>query len=72
MPNTTPELRTPTETLMACLEDFGQSEPERLLVIYTNVDGDVCWSSSGPYSYTQTIGLLECVKARVLKKFNED
>ena len=35
----TPEMRSPTETLVACMEDFGESEPDRCLVIYTNADG---------------------------------
>ena len=65
----TPEVRTPTETLVWCMEDFGAAEPERVLVIYTNSDGDLCWSSSGPYSYTHILGMLECVKAKVMEKF---
>jgi hypothetical protein len=65
----TPEQRTPTGTLMRCLEDFGESEPARVLVIYTNEAGDLCYSSSGPFSYTHIIGMLECVKAQVLEKF---
>lgn len=68
----TPEQRTPTETLVHCLEDFGQSEPLKCIVIYTNESGDICWSSSGPYNFSQIIGMLECVKARVMKKFLED
>lgn len=67
----TPEIRTPSDTLIHCLEDFGLIEPERCLVVYTNANGDICWSFSGPYSYTQLIGMLECVKAMVLKKFIE-
>lgn len=65
----TPELRTPTETLVKCLEDFGESEPTKVIVVYLNVDGDICWSMSGPYHYTQVIGMLECVKAKVMEKF---
>ena len=68
----TPESRSPTETLVSCLEDFGKSEPTKAFVIYVNVDGDICWSSSGPFSYSQTLGMLECVKARVLTNFLKD
>ena len=67
----TPEQRSPTETLMWCLEDFGKSEPDRALVIWMNEEGDLCWSSSGPYKYTQIIGMLECVKAIVMEKFKQ-
>lgn len=67
----TPEVRSPTETLVFCLEDFGDSEPERVLVIWTNKSGDLVWSSSGPYSYTHIIGMIECVKGKVLQRFCE-
>jgi hypothetical protein len=67
----TPEERSPTATLLSCLEDFGESEPAKAIVIYTNADGDLCWSVSGPYHFTQVIGMLECVKARVMGKFLE-
>jgi hypothetical protein len=68
----TPEERSPTETLVWCLEDFGNAEPQRALVIWTNAAGDLCWSSSGPYNFTHIIGMLECVKAKVLAKFVAD
>ena len=67
----TPEVRTPTETLVKCMEDFGESEPTKCIVIYLNVGGDICWSTSGPYNFTQIIGMLECVKAKVMEKFLE-
>ena len=67
----TPEDQSPTETLIHCLDDFGASEPTRVLVIYLNVAGDICWSSSGPYHFSAIIGMLECVKAVVLKRFLE-
>lgn len=65
----TPEVRSPTETLVWCLEDFGSSEPDRALVIWVNSNGDLCWSSSGPYAFTPIIGMLECVKAKIMEKF---
>ena len=65
----TPEERSPTETLVRCLEDFGESEPTKCIVIYLNVDGDLCWSVSGPYHYTQIIGMLDCVQAKIMDKF---
>ncbi len=65
----TPEQRSPTETLVKCLEDFGDSEPQRVIVVYVNEAGDLCWSASGPYNFTHVVGMLECVKAKVLEKF---
>ena len=65
----TPEVRSPTETLVKCLEDFGESEPLRAIVIYSNVGGELCWSYSGPPSYTEIIGLLTCVRAKMLEQF---
>lgn len=65
----TKDERTPAETLMWVLKDIEKIPAGRLMVIYTNLDGDVCWSSSGPYSYTHMVGLLECVKAMVKAKF---
>ena len=67
-----PEERTPTETLVWCLEDFGNAEPQRVIVVWTNASGELCWSSSGPYNYTHVVGMLECAKARVLAKFVQD
>jgi len=61
--------RTPTQTLMDCLEDFGKSEPTRVLVIYTNEDHEIAWPTNGTYSYTHLVGMIECVKARLLAGF---
>jgi hypothetical protein len=65
----TPELRSPTETLVRCMEDFGESEPKKVLVIWTNTDGDLCWSESGPSHFCENIGILTCVKSRIMQKF---
>ena len=63
------EIRTPTETLVKCLEEFGNSEPKKTIVIWTNVDNDLCWSGSGEFHYCEVIGMLECVKGKVMEKF---
>lgn len=68
----TPEVRSPSETLIRCLEDFGRDEPTKILVLWITSGGDMCWSESGPSNFSQNVGLLECVKARYLKKFLED
>ena len=59
--------RTPSETLMNCLTDFGEAEPTRVLVIWTDVDGNICWSTSAPRSVTAQVGMLECVKALMVQ-----
>ena len=64
--------RTPTEVLVACFEDFGQSEPERVLVIYVNADHELVWSWSGGYHYTHLLGMIECVRAKIMARFMED
>jgi hypothetical protein len=68
----TPERRSPTETLIHCIEEFGECEPQKAIVIWTDASGDICWSVSGPYHFTQVVGMLECVKGRVMRKFLED
>ena len=60
------ETRTPTETLIKCMEDFGEDEPENLMVIYTTKGGDLAWSSTTD-SISMKIGMLEFAKACILK-----
>jgi hypothetical protein len=55
-------LRSPTETLMKCMEDFGECEPKELIVIWTDHNGDLCRSSSTNSVSTQ-LGLIEATKA---------
>ena len=65
----TSEFRSPTETLVRCMEEFGVSETKKLLVIWTDEQGDLCWSESGPSLFCQNIGMLECVRAKIMEKF---
>ena len=65
----TSEYRNPTETLIHCMEEFGRAEPKKLLVIWTDEAGDLCWSESGPSHYCQNIGMLNCVLAKYMQKF---
>ena len=37
---------TPTEVLIRCMEDFGNDEPEQVVVIYRTKKGDLAWSSA--------------------------
>lgn len=64
-------IRTATETLLSCMEDFGESEPKECMVIYTNENGDMCFSSTTD-SLVIKLGLLELSKQYILKKIAED
>lgn len=37
---------TPTEVLIRCMEDFGNDEPEQVVVIYRTKKGDLAWFSN--------------------------
>ena len=63
--------RSPSETLMTCLEEFGKAEPTRVMVIWTDETGDLCWSTSSPRLLSQMIGILECAKAALTREFLE-
>ena len=64
--------RTPSETLMNCLTEFGEAEPTRVIVVWTDEKGDLCWSVSSPRSVTAQIGMLDCVKALMMQTFLND
>ncbi len=66
------DIVTPTSTLLNCMESFGESEPTRLLVIWVDESGNLRWSASQPYSITHAIGMLETLKAWMLKGFCDD
>jgi hypothetical protein len=53
--------RTPTDTLMECLESFGDDEPANVIVVYTTKSGDIAWSTSDS-TFSQKLGLLEAAK----------
>lgn len=63
------KVRTPSETLLECLEQFGDAEPDRAMVVWTDEAGDLCWATSGQRSYTVMIGMLKCVEAVLMAKF---
>jgi len=62
--------RTSTETLVSAMEDMGTSEARDCLVIYTNQNGDLCWSCTSD-SFTVKFGLLEACKQAMVQKFRE-
>ena len=63
--------QTPTETLLQCLERFGRAEPDRVVVVWTDEGGDLCWATSKPRTYTHMIGMLECLGAILMREFLE-
>jgi len=63
--------RSPSQTLIDCMGKFAEAEPTRVMVVWTDESGDLCWSLSGERSYTQMIGMVECVKAVLMRQFLE-
>ena len=59
--------RTPTATLMAALEDFGEDEPRECIVIYTTASGDMAWSCSSD-AVSVKLGLIEACKLYIQEK----
>jgi len=64
---TVKEKSTPSEVLMKCLEDFGQDEPEEVVVVYRTSGGELVWASNA-LSHTHFMGLLEMAKFWYLEK----
>jgi hypothetical protein len=60
--------RTATDTLIHIMEEFGKAEPHDCIVIWTDEEGDICWSSSTD-SYCTKIGLLETAKLAIANQF---
>ena len=66
--------RTPTETLMAALEEFGMDEPETAYVLFTTKNGDFVQMCSTDCMSTK-LGLIESAKIHVsetIRKMAED
>jgi hypothetical protein len=62
--------RSPSETMMHCMEEFSKSEPVDVMIVWTDESGDLCWSSSSSHLSTR-IGMLECAKQYILDKSKE-
>lgn len=57
-------MKSPSELLMKALEDFGESEPTSLMLIYTN-QADECVIMSSERR-TACLGLIEAAKHMIL------
>jgi len=53
--------RSPTETLVYAMEEFGKSEPLDCLVAWLDDDGNLCWSQS-TRSRTFLIGMVDVIR----------
>lgn len=61
-----PPKKDPTAVMIDCMEQFGQCEPKRLLIIYQDEDDYLCWMSNALLD-TEKIGMLEVAKHRILQ-----
>jgi hypothetical protein len=59
---------SPTEVLIKAMETFGEVEPDAVLIIWTDERGDLCFTHDGHLTNTQALGLLEAVKALVVRR----
>lgn len=58
--------RTPTDTLMAAMDEFGAAEPTGCLIIWTDETGNLCWKSTSD-SFVEKLGMVEFART-VFKK----
>jgi hypothetical protein len=57
---------TATEVLVESLESFGESEPETVIVLFTNQAGELKWRTNTD-SVTEKLGMLKFMEAALLK-----
>jgi hypothetical protein len=62
-------METPSELLIRCIEDFGDSEATVAIVIYRQANGDISWRVTGESNTTEVIGMLDCAHAVMLHNF---
>lgn len=59
---------SPTECLIKCMEEFGECEPKKVLVIYLNEDGYIRHRSNSPMWDHERVGLVEMIKQHLLAR----
>lgn len=59
--------RTATETVMKAMESFGEVEPKDCIIIWTDENGYVCWSSTTDSTVTR-FGMIEFVRQTLIKQ----
>ena len=63
-------MESPSQVLIGTLEDFGQSEPTHILVIYINENGFLTYRSNID-SVTLRVGMCETAKSFFLSDMNQ-
>lgn len=59
--------RTCTDILIETLEDFGQSEPQYVLIIFNDDEGNITIKGNPPAS--MAVGMTEYAKHSIIQKF---
>jgi hypothetical protein len=62
--------RTPTETLLRAMEEFGVDEPIEVIVVFSTQGGDICTIASTDVTSVK-VGMLETAKHWQLTKYKE-
>jgi hypothetical protein len=62
-------METPSELLIRCIEDFGESEATVAIVVYRQENGDIAWRVTDGSNTTEVIGMLDCARAVMLNMF---
>ena len=65
-----PQRRTPTETLIAAMEEFGKDEPAEVIVVFTTKEGDICNMCSTDTLSTK-MGMLKTAELLVEEAMKE-
>ena len=65
-----PQQRTPTETLIAAMEEFGKDEPAEVIVVFTTKEGDICNMCSTDTLSTK-MGMLKTAELLVEEAMKE-
>lgn len=58
--------KTPTEVMISALEQFGEDEPETLLILSLTKGGDLCWNSNTNRTAIK-LGMVELYKQILVK-----
>ena len=62
--------RTPSETLMAAMTEFGVVEPKECIIVWIDEGGDICWSSSTD-SQSAKLGMVEMLRTILKNQVGE-
>ena len=60
--------KMPTATeVLAAMESFGESEPEVVIILYTNAEGNLVWNTNTD-SIAMKLGMMRYAEAGMLNK----